>query len=146
PDRLALGPQDDRARAALPPAPDRGPNPLLPPHDWRSRATRLPPTPSWESAAATLYLHYADNSEAAQQQQQLQTSMSAYAASLAGLPALPAGAPQAAAQLASSADLLLLPRDAPTFVVREKLGPFFAHLVQRSPALPLLAVRAARRA
>jgi hypothetical protein len=31
-------------------------------------------------------------------------------------------------------------------LVREQLGPFFAMLVERSPALPLLAVRAARRA
>jgi hypothetical protein len=146
PDRLALGPQDDRARAAAPPAPDRGPNPLLPPRDFRSRATRLSPAPSWESAAATMYLHYADDSEAAQRQQQIQTSMNAYAASLAGLPALPAGAPQAAVQLVSSANLLFPPGGAPTFLVREQLGPYFAHLVQRSPSLPLLAVRAARRA
>jgi hypothetical protein len=144
PDRLALGPQDDRARAAPPPAPDRGPNPLLPPRDFRSRAARLPPAPSWESAAATMYLHYADDSEAAQRQQQIQTSMNGYAASLAGLPALPAGAPQAAVQLVSSANLLFPPRDAPKFLVPEQLGPYFAHLVQRSPSLPLLAVRAAR--
>jgi hypothetical protein len=93
-----------------------------------------------------MYLHYADDSEAAQRQQQLQTSMNAYAASLAGLPALPAGVPQAAVQLVSSANLLFPPGGAPTFLVREQLGPYFAHLVQRSPALPLLAVRAARRA
>jgi tetratricopeptide (TPR) repeat protein len=54
--------------------------------------------------------------------------------------------PQAAVQLVSSANLLFPPRGAPAFLVREQLGPFFAHLVQRSPALPLLAVRAARRA
>src|SRR5206468_681819 len=33
-----------------------------------------------------------------------------------------------------------------TYLVRDQLGPFFAQLVARPPALPLLAVRAARRA
>jgi len=145
-ERLAFGPQDERARRALPPAPERGPAQLPQPRDFRARATRLPATPSWESAAATLYLHYADDHEPALRQQQLQSSMSGYAASLAGLAALPAGLPQAAFQLVSSGHLLLPPEGAPSFLVREQLGPFFAHLVQRSPALPLLAVRAARQA
>ncbi|HEX5269941.1 MAG TPA: hypothetical protein VFW33_05620 [Gemmataceae bacterium] len=145
-ERLAFGAQDEAARRALPPAPERGPNPLSPPRDFRSRATRLLPPPAWESSAATLYLHYADDSEAAQRQRQIDSSLRAYAASLAGLPALPAGGHQAVAQLVSSANLLFPPQGAPSFVVREQLGPFFAHLVQRSPALPLLAVRAARRA
>jgi hypothetical protein len=33
-----------------------------------------------------------------------------------------------------------------TFLVRDQLGPFFRHLADRPPALPLLAIRAARRA
>jgi tetratricopeptide (TPR) repeat protein len=46
----------------------------------------------------------------------------------------------------SSRDLLLAQEAGPSFLVREQLGPFFAQLVERSPALPLLAIRAARRA
>jgi tetratricopeptide (TPR) repeat protein len=145
-DRLAFGPPDERTRRALPPAPERGPEHLPPPRDFRARAIRLPATPSWESAAATLYLHYADDNEVAQRQRQLQSSLCGYAASLAGLPALPAAFPPAAFQLVSAGNLLFPTGGAPSFLVREQLGPFFAHLVQRSPALPLLAVRAARQA
>jgi tetratricopeptide (TPR) repeat protein len=46
----------------------------------------------------------------------------------------------------ASRDLLFPRDDQPQFLVREQLGPFFAPLVERPPALPLLAVRAARRA
>jgi hypothetical protein len=46
----------------------------------------------------------------------------------------------------SSSSLLLGQDAAPHFVGREQLGPYFVHLVDRQPALPLLAVRAARRA
>jgi len=77
----------------------------------------------------------------------LRTAMSGYAASLAGLPALsPGGAHQAALQVAAAGNMLSLLDRGPAFLLPEQLGPFFAHLVEREPALALLAARAARRA
>jgi hypothetical protein len=145
-DRLAFGPQDERARWALPAAPERGPEKWPARRDLWARLARPPAPPSWESAAATTYLHYADDSEAGQRQRQLQAALGGYAASLTGVLALPDALPQAAFQLAASRDLLFPPRDTTTFLVRDQLGPFFARVVDRPPALELLAVRAARRA
>jgi tetratricopeptide (TPR) repeat protein len=90
-------------------------------------------------------LHFFHDSVAWQDEQQRQSSMSAFAGSLAGLPALTLAVPQTTLQLVMSRDVLF-PRADNTFLVRDQLGPFFAHIVDRSPALPLLAVRAARRA
>jgi tetratricopeptide (TPR) repeat protein len=93
-----------------------------------------------------VYLRYFHDSEASQRKQQFRITCAGFAASLAGVPALPVAAPQAAFQVTSS-EALLLPQDAsPRFLVRGQLGPYFASMVDRSPALPLLAVRAARRA
>jgi hypothetical protein len=93
-----------------------------------------------------MYLHYFSDSEGAQRKQQWRTTWGAYVSSVAGLSAGPRTAPQVAFEFQSSRHLLLLPKDAePEFLVREQLGPFFAPLVDRLPALPLLAVRAARR-
>jgi hypothetical protein len=144
-DRLAFG-QEAKAHGALPDAPAQGPKQLPPPPDFWTRLAPPSTPPSWESSAATFYLHYFDDSDAGQRQRQVQSSLCVYAASLAGLPAQPPAVPQAAFQLVSSRDLLLAQQAAPSFLVREQLGPFFAHLVERSPSLPLLAVRAARRA
>src|SRR5262249_46295184 len=68
------------------------------------------------------------------------------APSLVGLPAQPTAVHQAAFQLVSSSNLLFPQNTTPQFRVRNELGPYFGHLVERSPALPLLTVRAARRA
>jgi hypothetical protein len=152
-DRLAFGPQDERAERAAPLAPDQGPELLPPVRDFRDRARELwgqvvsPPTPpSWESAAATVDLEYANDTEAGQRERHWRSLLRTYAAGLTGLPAQPAAAPQAAFQVWASRDLLF-PRDEQArFLVREQIGPFFAPLVERPPALPLLAVRAARRA
>jgi hypothetical protein len=141
-DRLAFGPKDERQ---APPAPEQGPAQLPKPRDFWARLVRPPASPSWESPAAAVYLHYFHVSEVAQRQRQYHTSLRGYAASLAGLPAQPSAVIQAAFQLASSEKLLYLQADS-QYLVRKDLGPFFAHLVDRSPALPLLAVRAARRA
>jgi hypothetical protein len=143
-ERLALGPQDDRARRRLPAAPSRGPASLPPPRGFWARLARPPAPPSWESAAASVYLHYFHDSEGGQQRREMNRSLGACAASLAGLPARPDGVPLAAMQVVVSQNLLCPPEGASPFLVREQLGPFFARLVQRSPALPLLAVRAAR--
>jgi hypothetical protein len=145
-DRLAFGPQDERGRWALPAAPGQGPDRPPSRAEWWRRLSRPPGQPAWESAAATVYLHYADDGLAVQRRRQLRAAKGGYAASLAGLGALPSAAPTAAFQLVSSAELLLWPEDKPGFLGREQLGPFFVHLADRPPALPLLAVRAARRA
>jgi len=146
-DRLAFGRQDERSRHALPAAPEHGPEHLSPDRGYWARFARPPAPPSWESTAATMYLHYADDSDARQRQwQQDHSLMPAYAASLAGLPALPSAVPQAALQIVQARDLIYLPDNAQRFLVRDQLGPFFAPLVERPPALPLLAVRAARQA
>jgi hypothetical protein len=145
PDRLAFGPPGDKAHAGLAAAPAQGPDHLPPrPSFW----TRLVPPaspPTWESPGATQLLHYFHESDAGRRQQEIQSALQVYAASLAGLPAQPAALPQVAFQVVSSHDLLFPPPSGPSFLVREQLGPFFGHLVERSPALPLLAVRAARR-
>jgi hypothetical protein len=144
-DRLAFGPPDDETRRQLPAAPSRGVDRLPPRPDFWSRLIHPAPPPTWESAAATVYLHYYDDSEAAQHQRDLRSSWMAYAAGLTGLPALPSAAPWTALQIVSSHNVLFPRADTPTFLLRDQLGPFFAHLTERPPALPLLAVRAARR-
>src|SRR5262249_57799152 len=55
-------------------------------------------------------------------------------------------APAAALQVVAAHHVLFPQGGAGSFLVRDQLGPYFAPLGQRSPALPLLAVRAARRA
>jgi hypothetical protein len=144
-DRLAYGLRDAKTQCEAPSAPERGPD-QLPSHRglWAS-LTRSPAPQSWESAAATTYLHYFHDGEAAQRQQKWQLLLPAYTASLAGLPAQPSAIPQAACQLRSSWELLFPSDLRPQYLVRGQLGPFFASLVERAPALPLLAIRAARR-
>ncbi len=145
-DRLAFVPPDGGARRALPAAPEQGPEQLPPRRDFWARLTRPPAPPSWESAAATVYLHYFYDREMADREQQSRSCWGGYAASLVGLPAQPAAVAQAVFQLHSSRELLFPKEAEPRFLVREQFGPFLAPLGERSPALPLLAIRAARRA
>jgi tetratricopeptide (TPR) repeat protein len=154
-DRLAFGPQDERAQRELPVAPDRGPEQLSArTSSWWDRVTerlpaQAPAPPAWEANAATVYLFAFNDADVVRRERQQQwerSTLPAYAASLTGLPALPAALPQFAFQLDSSRQLLFLSDTAPQFLVRDQLGPYFMHLADRSPALPLLAVRAARRA
>jgi tetratricopeptide (TPR) repeat protein len=70
--------------------------------------------------------------------------LSNFAASLAGLPAQSSAVTQAAFQVISSRKLLF--REEAALRFREDVGPYFATLDERPPALPVLAVRAARRA
>jgi hypothetical protein len=145
-DRLAFGPADERSQRELPSAPGGGPK-RPPPAPFWDRLQRPSSPPSWESSAATVYLHYFHDTEARQQQQQLSRSLRAFAAGLVGLPAQRAGATLVALQLCSSRHLLRAVADQSSpFLSRDQLGPFFRHLADRPPALPLLAVRAARRA
>jgi hypothetical protein len=146
PDRLAFGRQDTAAQHELPAAPKHGPDHLPARRDFWGRLACPPPPPSWESAAATVYLRSFDEGEAAQRRQQLLCSLSTCAASWAGLPARPSAVCGVALQLVTSHHLLFPREPAATVLVPDQIGPFFAALVERPPALPLLAVRAARRA
>jgi tetratricopeptide (TPR) repeat protein len=141
-DRLAFGPRDAKTQREAPPAPERGPEQLPSRRDFWARLAHPPTSPSWESVAATMYLHYFQDSADAQLQQKLQFLMPAYAASLAGLAAQVQAMMQVSYQFVS-ARKVLFPGD---LVSDEQLGPFFAPLAERSPALLLLALRAARRA
>jgi hypothetical protein len=145
-ERLAFGPQDERARRELPAVPARGPGHLPPPRDLWTRLASPAPQAAWESAAATTYLHYFDDTAGPQSNRQLIASLNRSAASLVGLPALRAAVPLVALQVCSSPNVLCPPDGAPALLTREHLGPYFSDLAERPPALPLLAVRAARRA
>jgi hypothetical protein len=145
-ERLALGPPDVRDEDRLPPAPERGPGNMPAPPTFWIRFTHAPAPVAWESPAAAVYLHCFDDSEAQQARRRLRVSLSNYAAGLAGLAAWPPAAPAAALPVFASRDFLFPRGGADAFVPPDQLGPYFAPLSQRSPALPLLAVRAARRA
>jgi tetratricopeptide (TPR) repeat protein len=146
-DRLAFGPSLERT---LPTAPDKGPEELPGPASWVERlAPRSSIPTAWESAASTAYLYYFNDPEVAQRQRNQQwrsASLPKYAASLAGSCAFQPAVLPTAFQLTSSRRLIFPEDLAPRFLSRGELGPYFAHLVDRPPALPLLAVRAARRA
>ncbi len=144
--RLTFGPPDEIAEHEAPAAPDMGPASLPAGREFLDQLMNPPASTAWESAAATLYLHYFSDSEKAQREAQLRRVLSSYGASLAGAPASPAGIQQAIHQLALSRQLLFPQARSQVLVVREQMGPFFASLTERDPAWPLLAVRLARRA
>src|SRR5579883_1246040 len=102
-ERLAFGPQDEKAHRELPTAPEQGPARLPERRTLDQTLLRLPEEPSWESSAATTFLNYFN-------QRHLRNSLGSLAASLEGLPA-----PHVAAALvppilltARSSELLLL--------------------------------------
>jgi hypothetical protein len=127
PERLAFGTADEQdLRAAPGEGPSRGPRPrdLL--------ASYLEPAPrlTWESSAATVLLHHFEDLAPAQRQKDQARDWGGFASGLAGVaapPARPAGVP---------VDILIRLRAAPQFFADS----------ERLPALPLLTVRAARRA
>jgi hypothetical protein len=145
-DRLAFAPEDEQARRELPAAPEAGP-PLPPPRltAWE-RLTRPPAAPAWESAAAGVYLQDFEETQDWQGRQRLRRRLAGYAAGLAGVPASAPAVPRVVVQLGAAHPLLGARGAAESFLLRDQLGPYFAALLDRPPALPLLAVRAARRA
>jgi hypothetical protein len=147
PDRLAFGPQNERENREAPAAPERGPDSLP---ERRNIVDRLisspPPPPTWESAAAIIYGNYYIDSPEDSRRRQLRDSWSLFVGGLTGLPALPGGLPQAGAQLYSARNMPFRRDVTLKQLTLEELGPYFARSVERSPALPLLVVRAARRA
>jgi tetratricopeptide (TPR) repeat protein len=144
-DRLAYSEQDERCRRELPAAPDVGPERLPPPTTFWEEVARPPEPIAWESMAATVYLHYFHDSARRQGVERFHKVTSRFATGLAGLPALPLNWPLILLPV-GSARQVLFPIHPGQYILRDQLGPFFAHLEERPAALPLLAVRAARRA
>jgi hypothetical protein len=122
--RLAFGAADEE-RDSLPPAPGRGPQRPPQPRGTWERFLRAAPAPAWESDAATMYLRYFEDRARVERGH----ALAAYAAGVAGVAA---GGPPAAAEQV-------------VFRLLEA-QPFLPGFHTRPPELPLLAVRAARRA
>jgi tetratricopeptide (TPR) repeat protein len=129
PDRLVYG--TDEAPEVLPPAPTRGLRRAPHRPAWWADFARPAPFRPWEADAAAVYLRYFEDQAEPQRQEARGNSLSGYAASLAGLPALAPGPWEV------SSGLLVR-----MFEVR----PFLPGIEDRRPELPLLTIRAARRA
>ncbi|MBI1917816.1 MAG: hypothetical protein HYS12_24235 [Planctomycetes bacterium] len=134
--RLAFGRPDEED---LPPAPGEGPGrePRVRP-EWTHRG-RPGSAPTWESAAATTFLHaFEDRARHADRHSFVRAGITAHV-SLAMLPALPAG-PAATGTAVGFRGLFT------SGLGRPPLLPELTVRVGRPPALLLLAVRAARQA
>lgn len=119
-DRLAFAPDD----GTLPPA-DDGPKELARALLWWERLLRRPTGSAWEADAAAVYLRLFEDGAGRQQQRQQQAVLARFATGLVGgASAGPLGA------------IVPIGQD----------GVFLADIGERPAALPLLSVRAARRA
>jgi tetratricopeptide (TPR) repeat protein len=117
-----------RAKDVLPPAPAEGPAELPRELSWWQRYLHHSGSSAWETAAASVYLRLFEEGAASQLRRQRVPVLARYAGGLVGVQALSAGTvPAALARV-------VLP------------GVFLPDLAERPAALPLLAVRAARRA
>jgi hypothetical protein len=128
PERLAFGLGE--AEQEWPAAPGQGPGRDPQVRDLRTALVEPAPHPTWESPAATLLLHHFKDTAKARHEKEWARGWTGFAPGLAGIaaaPAKPAGAP---------ADVLMRLRNAPLFFADS----------EQLPALPLLTVRAARRA
>ena len=128
-DRLAFVPQGDDS--PLPPAPDGRPGRVLASRAWWERFLHPPSGSSWERDAAAVYLRLFEEERLGAARRQERRVRSRQGAGLLGVPALPGGPAPLGALLASRLGL------ARVFQPDQNALP---------PALPLLAVRAARRA
>jgi hypothetical protein len=119
------------ATEALPPvASDEIPT-LPEPRSWWQRYLHGYPEPTWEARAGLIYLSLFQDRGGLQLRQQRQRVLARHSAGLAGLPALSSGGVPAIVAMTMRA-------------VFDDL--FVPDLMERPPALPLLAIRAARRA
>ena len=126
-DRLAYGVDGGRD---LPPAPGTGPGRGPRRRPFWAHVGRPEPQPAWESAAATVFLRRFEDQAPQHTRAIEKRAWATFGTGFAGLPALPGGPPAA---LGGILFRLKYP------------GPFQGE-TGRPPALPLLAVRAARRA
>jgi hypothetical protein len=124
-DELAFGRQGKEEVWALPPAPGEGPG--RGPHRprWWEHDGKPNSLPAWEHAAANVYLRLFEDAAAAQRQEALKRGWNAYAAGLTALPAQ---------------------TNSPLSIALGMVFRFPPGLGERPPALPLLAIRATRRA
>jgi hypothetical protein len=116
---------------AVPPAPGAGPPRLARPVPWWVRLLERPGGSSWEAGASAVYLRIFDDRAAQNQAVQHGRVLPRHLAGVVGLPTGLAGVVGAATDVASR------------LVIQ---GVFVPDLQEQPPALPLLAVRAARRA
>jgi tetratricopeptide (TPR) repeat protein len=129
-ERIAFAPSGGEDVRMLPPAPRHGA-----PHGprvadfWSHFGSPVPP-PSWETDAAGVLIHYFEDRAPRQIQERITRSFG-WAAALPGRPALSGGALDVPLRLG---------------VYLDRMPPALDDLTQRSPAVPLLTVRAARRA
>jgi hypothetical protein len=133
-ERLAFadGP-DEKSLRDLPPAPGKGPGRAPVRRPFWTHLGRPAPQPAWESVAAGVFLRSFEDLQEQQESAMKKQAWATFGAGLvqAGVPTLPGSSPSAAL----SGVLLRL----------RFQQPFFGE-TGRPPALPLLAVRAARRA
>ena len=127
PERSAYGPIDDDG---LPSAEKDGPGELARPMSHWELYLKRPGGTTWHAGAARVYLQIFEEDAVRQLAEQRQQSLSRYAAGLAGLPG---NFPRAG-----------LPYILTTILSQDSV--FLPDLYERPAALPLLAVRAARRA
>jgi tetratricopeptide (TPR) repeat protein len=121
----------DTADEAVPPAPDEGPPQLGRPPAWWDRYLDRPGGSSWETEAAVVYVHLFQDSAPEQLDRQGRAVKGRLAAGLLGGPAVPNGPLAAALGVAPWLRLE---------------GVLRVQMAERPAALPLLGVRAARRA
>jgi hypothetical protein len=128
--RLAFAPSGPPDGWMIPPVPQRDPEREPRRADFWSHFTSPVPPPSWETGAANVLLRYFEDSAPRRQQERVARCLG-WAAALVGLPALSAGPWDGAGRILTQLE-------------QAPLAP--ADLGQQPPAVPLLAIRAARRA
>lgn len=131
--RIALAPHEQNAEAEVPAPPAQGPGRGPRQSAFLDRLLNpfaAGPAATWEGPAASAYLRAYDDSALADQARSRQRARAAFAVAMTGQSALPAG-----------------PATATALAFRGRFSSLFlASADERSPALPLLAVRLARRA
>ncbi len=131
PVRLAFGPKQEDEGPPLPPpeGPARPPRKRSP---WENPFRAAEPPRPWESAAASVFLRWFDADEPTDRERAERRGWAIFGSSLAAVPSRPE------AGLGPTFDLLMRLRNPAMFAD--------ASAMTRSPALPMLAIRAARSA
>lgn len=131
PEQLCFGGPRAAGAKALPPSPGHGPDRLPQPFDLRGCFTRFAMPQTWESDAAVLYLRYVEGTVGRFRQEQEAAGRRGFAA---GLAVIAGAAPEPLANVMTIAFRM------------QNSQLFISGNDEMSPALPLLAIRAARSA